>query len=98
MKAKNRMKAKLILPFVLALPLGLASCSKKEEAANGGSPSGGSERGTYPLTTCVVSGEELGSMGKAVIYDHEGTSVQFCCKSCIKDFKANPEKYLAKLK
>ena len=56
----------------------------------------------YPLTTCVVSGEKLGSMGDAVDYVHkeEGKPdrlVRFCCASCIKKFKKDPAKYLAKL-
>lgn len=52
----------------------------------------------YPLKTCVVSGGKLGgAMGEAVIYQHEGREVRFCCKSCIKDFKKDPAKYLKKL-
>ena len=59
---------------------------------------GAPETKAYPLTTCVVSGEELGGMGDPVEYDHNGTTVKFCCKNCIKDFQAKPEKFLAKLK
>ena len=51
----------------------------------------------YPLTTCVVSGEKLGSMGKPFAYDHEGREIRFCCKNCVKDFKKEPAKYLKKL-
>ena len=51
----------------------------------------------YPLTTCVVSGEKLGSMGKPFSYDHEGREIRFCCKNCVKDFKKEPAKYLKKL-
>jgi YHS domain-containing protein len=53
---------------------------------------------TYPLTTCVVSGEKLDDMGKPVVINYKGTEVRFCCNSCIKKFNADPEKYLAKLK
>ena len=52
----------------------------------------------YPLKTCVVSGNELGSMGKVVTKTYEGQEVKFCCKPCIKKFDANPGKYLSKLK
>lgn len=52
----------------------------------------------YPLKTCVVSGNELGSMGKVITMTHEGQEVKFCCKPCIKKFNANPAKYLSKLK
>ncbi|MDP1580590.1 MAG: hypothetical protein Q8M02_09945 [Candidatus Didemnitutus sp.] len=56
----------------------------------------------YPLTVCVVSGEELGSMGKPVDYTHQeaGQSdrlVRFCCAGCIKTFKKDPAKYLAQI-
>lgn len=54
--------------------------------------------GDYPLTTCVVSGEDLGSMGTPVEVTHEGTTVKLCCKSCIKEFNASPDKFVAKVK
>jgi len=53
----------------------------------------------YPMKTCVVSGEELGgSMGDAMAYDFNGQEVQFCCEGCIEEFKASPEKFVAKVK
>lgn len=48
----------------------------------------------YPLTTCIVSGQELGSMGDVIEYEHEGTLVKFCCVGCVDMFKADPGKYL----
>jgi len=56
----------------------------------------------YPLKTCVVSDEEIGSMGDGVdhVYKQEGKPdrlVRFCCESCIKDFKKDPAKYLARI-
>lgn len=51
----------------------------------------------YPLKTCVVSGEELGSMGKPLVIQHDGKDVQFCCKSCLPKFKKDPAKYMKKL-
>jgi len=53
---------------------------------------------SYPLKTCVVSGEKHGEMGPPVIIHYKGTEVRFCCDSCPKKFYKNPEKYLAKLK
>lgn len=52
----------------------------------------------YPLKECIVSGNELGSMGKVVTMVHEGQEVKFCCKPCVKKFTKEPAKYLAKLK
>lgn len=51
----------------------------------------------YPLKTCVVSGNELGSMGKPIKKVYDGQEIIFCCKPCIKKFEANPAKYLGKL-
>lgn len=52
----------------------------------------------YPLTTCIVSGEKLGSMGEPIVFVHEGQEVQFCCKACKPKFEKEPAKYLAQLK
>lgn len=56
----------------------------------------------YPLKTCVVSDEPLGSMGDAIKYVHREAGkpdrlVLFCCEGCIEDFKGDPAKFLAKL-
>ena len=52
---------------------------------------------SYPLTTCVVSGEKLGEMGPPVSIDYQGKKVSFCCDSCIAKFQKDPARYLAKL-
>lgn len=56
----------------------------------------------YPLKTCVVSDEALGSMGEpdAYIYRVEGKPdrlVLFCCGGCEEDFMADPAAHLAKI-
>lgn len=52
----------------------------------------------YPLETCIVSGEKLGSMGEPVVLTHEGQEIKLCCKACIKSFNSDPAKYIAKMK
>ncbi len=52
---------------------------------------------TYPVTTCVVSGEKLGEMGAPYVFKHENTEVQLCCERCKAKFDKDPAKYLAKL-
>ncbi|MDD5260913.1 MAG: hypothetical protein PHD76_03600 [Methylacidiphilales bacterium] len=60
---------------------------------------------SYPLDTCVVSGEKLepGEMGAPVdyLYKQKGADgkettrlVRFCCPGCIKKFNSDPAKYL----
>ncbi|HEY6170607.1 MAG TPA: hypothetical protein VI454_21415 [Verrucomicrobiae bacterium] len=59
---------------------------------------GGAKTGKpYPLATCVVSDEKLGSMGAPYVFVHDGQEIKLCCKNCLKDFKQEPTKYLAKL-
>lgn len=93
------MKTKTIL--TLGLLFGLVSCQPKNEAdstkTENTAEKSTAATGDYPLEVCVVSGEELGSMGEPVVLMHEGTEVRFCCDKCVPKFKADPEKYLAKL-
>ena len=51
----------------------------------------------YTLKTCVVSGDKLGEMGDAYVFEYEGREIKFCCKGCVKDFKKDPAKYLKKI-
>jgi hypothetical protein len=51
----------------------------------------------YPLDKCIVADEKLGEMGEPYVFVHEGQEIKLCCKSCQKDFKKNPAKYLKKL-
>lgn len=51
----------------------------------------------YTLDTCVVSGDKLGDMGKPYVFTYEGREIKLCCKSCYKDFKKDPAKYIKKI-
>jgi len=83
------MKSHLILLVLLAAVVTVSSCA-------GTGPSVGSTK-PYPLSTCIVTDNELGSMGEVVTKVYDGREVKFCCKPCVKKFEANPSKYLAKL-
>merc|ERR1711879_835757 len=52
---------------------------------------------TYPLTTCVVSGEKLGEMGKPIQRVIGNRLVEFCCSGCVGKAQKDPAKYLAKI-
>ena len=91
------MKMKAILALVIAIPFALASCSNEKSGGDSDKDKTGST-GDYPIDTCVVSDEKLGSMGEPVEVVHEGTTVKFCCDSCIPEFEKDPAKYIAKLK
>ena len=79
----------LAVPF-LALPLaGLAADTNSGTA-------------TLPkpdkLTTCPVSGDKLGEMGKPYVFTYQGQEVKLCCSGCKKDFEKDPAKYMEKIR
>lgn len=81
------MKNKLVIFLATAaLALGIASCA---------STSSGVKK--YPLNTCLVTGNELGTMGAVVTKVYNGQEIKFCCKACVSKFEANQQKYLARL-
>lgn len=82
------MKMILTMAAVAAALAGSAIAEEKKPA---------DKKSEYPLKTCVVSDEKLGSMGKPYVIKHEGQEVQLCCKSCEKDFKKSPAKFLKKI-
>ena len=45
---------------------------------------------------CPVTREPVDPKVPTVQYD--GKTIGFCCEDCIKDFKADPEKYMKNLK
>ena len=46
------------------------------------------------LTTCPVSGDKLGDMGKPYVFVYQGQEVKLCCPDCKADFDKNPDKYI----
>jgi len=50
---------------------------------------------TYPLKTCLVSGEPIEGAGFDQLYGVRLT--RFCCEKCGKEFQKEPAKYLAAL-
>ncbi len=77
-------------PLILAIALtavGLAGVSRAADPA----PK------PYPLKICVVSDEELDSMGKPVAFVYQGQEVKLCCKKCRSAFDKDPAKFLKKI-
>jgi YHS domain-containing protein len=51
----------------------------------------------YPLSVCLVTDEKLGDMGEPHVIQYKGREIKFCCDHCEKDFRTEPQKFLAKL-
>ena len=91
------------LTFVISVAcLGAASLAFAADSKPVEKPSAPAESNAsndYPLTTCVVSGEDLGSMGNAYeyVYKEEGKPdrvIKLCCSRCVNRFKKNAAFYL----
>ena len=55
------------------------------------------QRERYPLQTCVVSGEQLGSMGDPHEVVIAGRLVRLCCAGCEEELRAKPLEHLPAL-
>lgn len=52
--------------------------------------------GSAKQKICPVTGESLGGdAGEIIPYNDGKRTILFCCKSCVKKYKANPQKYAA---
>jgi YHS domain-containing protein len=86
-KRSNREKllditAKLLAIMGLLFVLSLGNTWAAAEAVSAGN------------AYCPVSGDKV---DPKVTSSHGGKEYAFCCKMCIKDFKKDPEKYIARM-
>ena len=51
----------------------------------------------YMLTTCPISGGELGGMGDPIVNLYGGREVRFCCAMCVPKFEADQASYFEKI-
>jgi transposase-like protein len=51
----------------------------------------------YALSTCLVTDEQLGSMGEPFVHIHQDREIKFCCKACLRSFNKEPASYIRKL-
>lgn len=78
--------------ILIVLSLGIATFLVANTQAEDAKPA------SYPLTTCVISGEKLGGMGKPYSFVYEGTEVELCCPHCKPEFDKDPAKYIKEIK
>ena len=90
------MKTSLIIALTIAAFL--PSVTTAEAKSPGRSDAAAKGTKPYPLKTCMVTDNGLGSMGDEQRLVHQGQEIKFCCKPCIAKFKKNPAKYLPKLR
>lgn len=75
-----------LLPLVLVFATG---CQFFNEREGGVTP--------YPLDVCLVTGNELGSMGDAIVKIYGDKEIKFCCSPCVKEFEEEKDFFLKQL-
>ena len=76
--------ATFTVPFTLA----------DQQAITVGQATKADEKAIAALKVCPVSGEELGGeMGPPIKVTRGGSSIFLCCKNCLKQVQANPDKF-----
>ena len=88
---KNLLFGVLILVFGLSFA---SSAYAQEVSASKDKKEVVKEQSGIFNTVCPVSGEEIDS---EKTYTYNGVTYALCCNTCLKKFKANPEKYISKL-
>jgi len=104
------MHVNAFITLTAALTLGLTACSESNEATAPPAPdteaapvetadeaTQAAAEAAYPLDTCAVSGEKLGSMGDPVVLTIDNRTVKLCCSGCESQLREEPAKYLAML-
>jgi YHS domain-containing protein len=81
-------------PVICGLVLGMAALVSTAMAADT------TNVPTKPdlLTTCPVSGNKLGEMGKPLVFVYQGQEVKLCCGGCKSTFDKDPAKYIKKIR
>lgn len=95
---KTQLKNILAIALLTGSALFMTACASS--GGSSGSTAATSVGGTkpYPLKTCIVTENDLGSMGDEQRIVYQGQEIKFCCKPCEAKFLGNPTKYLARIR
>ena len=81
-------------PVIYGLVLGMAALASTAMAAD----TTNAPPKLDLLTTCPVSGNNLGEMGKPLVFVYQGQEVKLCCGGCKSTFDKDPAKYIKKIR
>jgi YHS domain-containing protein len=90
-------KLKLVAGILLATAMiSISSAARADGTNTAGAAHSPSATPPKPdlLTTCPVSGDKLGDMGKPYVFVYKGQEVKLCCPDCKSDFDKDPAKYI----
>ena len=90
----NKMKKmkKMTIAFALFVMISLSSCLTTSTGLKS------SMVKPHPSDYCIVTDNELGSMGDPISIEYKEREIKFCCNPCVKKFYKDPSRYLSNLK
>ncbi len=97
MKLFNHISRPVIRGLIMAAALAVISFNVRADDTNSVSSATAKPKPDL-LTTCPVSGDKLGEMGKPLVFVYQGQEVKLCCPHCKKDFDKDPAKYIKKIR
>ncbi len=95
---KNKLKNLFTVTLLSGMTLFMVSCASSGTGSDSGAVASSGGTKSYPLKTCIVTDNDLGSMGDEQRIVYQGQEIKFCCKPCEAKFLKNPEKYLQKIR
>jgi len=94
MKSKKKQITSLIIASLLLMGSVVLTGCKKESPPPPPAETAPAASAATEQTTCPVMG---GAINKDIFVEYKGKKVYFCCAGCEEMFKADPDKYIAKL-
>jgi hypothetical protein len=87
----KRFSVAIVLASMAMAPFAGSTAEEKKADAKSGKIK------PYTLKVCPVSDEKLGEMGDPYVFTQGDREIKLCCKSCQKDFKKDPAKFIKKI-
>ena len=87
------MNLKLIAGIILTTAFMVASQAGRADDTNSVGSAAAKPKPDL-LTTCPVSDNKLGEMGKPLVFMYQGQEIKLCCGGCKSAFDKDPTKYI----
>jgi len=90
------MKSLMLAALLLAAPVAFAADKPATQPVADTATTQPAADATPVNKFCPVESDDEIDPTVTIVY--KGQTIAFCCKDCVKDFKKDPDKYLAKMK
>jgi YHS domain-containing protein len=81
------MRQILIVVIAFALAAALSACGQGDPWEQG-----------FANRICPVQGGEIDTANAALVVEHEGEKIGFCCPGCPEEFRRTPDRYMQQMR